>query len=876
MPIPILATKLHLPQPRPNGVARPHLIARLEAAQHCGLRLISAPAGFGKSSLLSEWQASTQQQVAWLALDEGDNDPSRFFSYLVHAIQTIVPTVGGAALALIQAQPQAIEQALINLINEISSSSKSINLVLDDYHVIENHALDQALSYLLEHLPTSLRLVIATREDPNLPLARLRARGQLAELRSADLRFSLAEAQEFLNNAMHLELSEPEVAALEARTEGWIAGLQLAGLSMQHQTDRQGFIASFTGSHHFVMDYLLEEVLQHQPPAIQQFLLHSSILNRMCGSLCDALLPNNEQTGQSTLEYLEQANMFIVALDHERRWYRYHHLFGELLRQRLQRSLAQQATTSLEALHIRASSWFEQNDLEIEAFEHAAAANAIERAERLIEGKRVPLQFQGALLPIMHWLQGLPTDVLNQHPSLWVTAASVWLATGQVNGIEQRLQAAEQALAIHELSPKSQDLIGRIAAIRGTLALSQNDANTIIAQSEHALAHLAPDNLSFRTSTVWKLGYAYQLQGQRGAAKHAYEQAISIGQRSGNLVTVLLASIGLGNLHESDNRLILAATTYQQVLNGCSKLALPAANCGAELGLARIYYQSNQFDLAEQHYQRALQAAQLLQHTDREVACQVVKARLLIAQGQLEQASLLLEQAQIAAQQHRHTTQPAKIAAEQLRIHLLRGQIQAAQQLAQSHSLVIGQAQVFLAQQQPSAALAVLKPALEQAQANDWLDQQLWLSCMQSLVLTALGEHGQALQILTKMLLTAEAEGFVRIFLDHGSAMQTLLASINPQSAQAAYRDSLLAQFARENPKQLYPTTLSLLDLLSQREREVLQLIAQGYSNQAICQQLHLALDTVKGHNRRIFEKLQVQRRTEAVARARELGLLSQ
>ncbi len=876
MPIPILATKLHIPQPRPNGVARPQLIKRLEDAQHCGLSLISAPAGFGKSSLLSAWHATTQHSLAWLALDERDNDPSRFFSYVIHAVQTILPAVGAGSLSLIQTQPQAIEQALTSLINELSSVTSLNIVVLDDYHVIENHAIDQALSFLLEHLPASLRLVIATREDPNLPLARLRARGQLHELRSADLRFSLAEAQLFLNQAMQLDLSTTDVAALEARTEGWIAGLQLAALSMQQQPDRSSFIASFTGSHHFVMDYLLEEVLQQQTPAIQQFLLQTSILNRMCGSLCDALLAADATAGQSTLEYLEQANMFIVPLDHERRWYRYHHLFGELLRQRLMRSLAQQSTTSLERLHIRASMWFEHNELELEAFEHAAAANDIERAERLIEGKRVPLQFQGALLPIMRWLQALPTSVLNQHPSLWVTSASIWLATGQVNGIEQRLQAAEQAIAERELSPKLGDLIGRIAAIRGTLALSQNDASQIIAQSERALRYLAADNLSFRTSTVWKLGYAYQLQGQRSAAKHAYNEAISISQKSGNLVTVLLASTGLGNLQESDNQLKLATTTYHYILANCQNVGMPAANCGAELGLARIYYQSNQLELAEQHYQRGLQQAQLLQHTDREVACQVIKARLLIAQGQLDQASLLLAQTSEAAQSHHHTNQHAKIAAEQVRICLMRGQLNQAQQLAQTHGLPIGQAQVYLAQQQPSAALAVLKPAFERAQTNGWHDQQLWLRCMQSLVLAALGEHGQALQLLKTSLITAETEGFVRIFLDHGVAMQTLLSSINPQSGQANYRDYLLQQFAADHTNQLYPTTPTLLDLLSQREREVLQLIAQGHSNQAICQHLHLALDTVKGHNRRIFEKLQVQRRTEAVARARELGLLSQ
>ena len=414
MSTPVLATKLYIPPPRHNAISRPHLLARLNAGLQCKLTLISAPAGFGKTALLSAWISelkttnsalqekrsrqpgvirnaeSTNPQVAWLSLDEGDNDPARFLTYFVAALQTLAPQIGSGVVATLQSpQPPPGEVLLTLLLNDLATLNEPFVLVLDDYHVIESKAVDQALTFLLEHLPPQMRLIIATREDPSLPLARLRARNHLSELRISDLRFTLREAADFLSQVMALKLSSEEIAALESRTEGWVAGLQLAALALQGQHsihgqhDTSSFIKSFTGSHRFVMDYLVEEVLQQQSPTIQRFLLRTSILNRLCASLCEALL--DEPAGQATLQALEQANLFIIPLDNQRRWYRYHHLFAELLRQRLHQqnesSLAS-GQSDIDKLHIRASQWFESNGLEFEAFQHAENKHDGGRAER--------------------------------------------------------------------------------------------------------------------------------------------------------------------------------------------------------------------------------------------------------------------------------------------------------------------------------------------------------------------------------------------------------------------------------------------------------------------------------------------------------------
>jgi LuxR family maltose regulon positive regulatory protein len=526
MPTPILATKLYIPRLRPNVVSRPRLLERLNEGLHRKLTLISAPAGFGKTTLLGAWVALIERPVAWLSLDEGENDPAPFLTYFVAALQTIAATIGEGVLSALQSpQPPPPEAILTALLNDLTTIQDPFVLVLDDYHMIAAKAVDQALTYLVEHLPPQMHLVIATREDPALPLARLRARGHLTEVRAADLRFTPSEAAAFLTQGMGLKLSAEDIAALERRTEGWIAGLQLAALSLQGHEDATSFIASFTGSHHFVLDYLLEEVLGQQSERIQQFLLRTSILDRMSGPLCDAVVLDSTASGQATLEHLEHANLFLVPLDNERRWYRYHHLFAELLRQRLHQSTAsspQDEGRGVDELHLRASQWYEDQGLSIEAFQHAAAAHDVERAARLIEGDGMPLQFRGAVTPVLHWLESLPKTVLDARPSLWVMYASALSMTGHLTDIEPKLQAAEAAMPRAEPEDTTRNLVGHIAAIRALLAAAQNQVEPMLAQSRRALEYLHPNDLSSRPFTLWTLGFASFLQGDRARARQAY------------------------------------------------------------------------------------------------------------------------------------------------------------------------------------------------------------------------------------------------------------------------------------------------------------------------------------------------------------------
>ncbi len=881
MSTPILATKLYIPPTRPELVRRPRLIERLNEGLHRKLTLISAPAGFGKTTLVSEWVAGCERPTAWLSLDEGDNDLTRFLTYLVVALQTIAPIVGKGVLGVLQSpQPPPTESILTALLNDITTIPDNFVLVLDDYHAIDAKPVDHALTFLLDHLSPQMHLVIATREDPQLPLARLRGRGQLTELRVADLRFTPSEAAGFLNQGMGLNLSSEDIAALETRTEGWIAGLQLAAISMQGHQDAASFITSFTGSHHFVMDYLVEEVLQQQPESIQTFLLHTSILDRLCGPLCDAVLLASDASGQETLEYLEHANLFLIPLDNERNWYRYHHLFADLLRQRLHQSSASptgDAESHVNELHFRASVWYENNGLEIEAFHHAIAAYDVERAVRLIEGAGMPLHFRGGVAPVLNWLESLPRTVLDAWPSLWTAYASVLLVTGQGTRVEQTLQAAEAALQGAEPDDKIRDLVGRIAAIRATVAAYQNQVETIITQSRRALEYLHPNNLAFRTSTVWKLGFAYHVQGDRAAARRAYAEVIAIGQASGNIIFTIAATIGLGSLQEAENQLYLAAQTYRRALQLFGDHPLPVA-CVAHLGLARIGYEWNDLDAAQQHGQQSLQLARQIENTDRFVACEVFLVRLKLALGDVDGAGAILAEARQFERQHNFVLQMPEVAAAQVLTLLRQGNLAAAAHLAQTHELPLSQARVHLAQGDPSAALAALEPLRRQAEAKNWADERLKVMILQAVAHHAHGEKDKAVYLLGDALALAEPGGFIRIFVDEGLLMAQLLSEVAARGMMPSYTGKLLAVFeaeaqTSEDKSYLLPPQ-PLIEPLSQRELEVLQLIAQGLSNHEISERLFLALNTVKGHNQKIFGKLQVQRRTEAVARARELGLL--
>ncbi len=940
MATPILATKLYVPPPRRNVVLRSRLIERLNEGLALGRRLslISAPAGFGKTTLVGEWVAGPWRaapgqvcerlepkvRVAWLSLDEGDNDPARFLAYLVAALQNVAGHIGEGVLGLLEAPPlPPIEATLTTLLNDITAIPDHFVLVLDDYHVIDSRPLDDALTFLLEHLPPQMHLVIATREDPHLSVARLRARGQMTELRAADLRFTPSETADFLNQVMGLNLSAEDIAALEIRTEGWIAGLQLAAISMQGRQDTADFILSFTGSHHFVLDYLLEEVLHRQPTGVQTFLLRTSILDRMCGPLCDAVLhgdvcchpqdydrnsadtdrhPTPSSSGQETLEYLEHANLFIVPLDNERRWYRYHHLFAELLRQRLGQSLS---SAELSELHIQASEWYEHNGLALEAFQHAAVANDVERAERLIESKEMNLHLLSVVRPILDWLASLPKTVLDAKPRLWVRSATLALMAGQTTGVEEKLQAAEQALHGVEPDQNIRDLIGQMACARATLALTHYDPEAMVIQAQRALGYLHPENLTFRFTAHWALASAYRWQGDRSAAARACQESLAISQKARGMFSKILSISTLGELLELDNQLYQAAETYRQVLDLAGEHPQPSVE-GVHLGLARICYEWNDLDAAETHGQQSLQLARLYDHViDRFIVSQVFLARLKLARGDVGDAAAMLAQAEQSAHQKNFTLRLPDIAAIQVLALIRQGQVAAAAQLARQYELPLSQARVLIAQNDPSAALQILEPLRQQAEARGWADQRLQTMVLQAVAQYMRGEKEKAGHVVGEALTLAEPGGFIRLFVDEGEPMRLMISDFRSKIENRALADyvcRLLAAFpvARSQVRDPKSETLApharagvldqksrlcsakrtrdlrseIVEPLSQRELQVLRLIASGLSNDEIGGRLFLALDTVKGHNRRIFDKLQVQRRTEAAARAHELGLV--
>ena len=903
MPEPLLLTKLYAPPPRHNLVLRPRLIERLNEGLSSGrkLTLISAPAGFGKTTLISEWIAGPKQcppgqvcgkTVAWLSLDEADNDPARFVTYLVAALQTIKAGIGDGLMASLRSpQPMQIEAILTSLLNEIAISPEHFVLILDDYHNTDSKPVDQSLGFLVENQPPQMHLVITTREDPQLPLARYRARGQLTELRAADLRFTPEEAAEFFNQITGLSLSVENISALETRTEGWIAGLQLAALALialrGHQ-DTNSFIKSFTGSHHFVLDYLVEEVLQHQTDRVQAFLLHTSILDRICGPLCDAILSDSPVSGQKNLEYLERSNLFIVPLDNERHWYRYHHLFGDLLRKRLTQRLSHQ---EINALHIKASEWFENNDLILEAFHHAAEADDIERAERLMESKQMPLYQRDAAYAILNWLESLPTTILDRKPTFWWKQASLMLVMGQTEGVEEKLQATEASIAATTLPGFDQDdltrnLIGKIAVARSMLALTHGDTENMFVQAHRALENLHPNNLSYRSSATRTLGFAYYFKGDWAAAYQAYADALSLAQRAGDVTNCLLASIRLGQMQELRNQLCLAAETFQGVLQHIGEYSPPNSPVVYN-GLAWIYYEWNDLDTAERYGELGLQMAQRYdQVIDRVILNALLLGYIRLAKGDIPGAESFLLLAEESVRQKKHDLRLPDIAGMRVSIDLQLGNTSEAYHLAQQYDLPLLHARVFFALGDPSEAVKVLIPYHQKAEANGFENERLRAQVLLAFAYYLQGDEEPSRKMLTEALTQTEPEGFIRLFIDRGEQMRMFLLEYKswiekkdgkrPHPLQG-YVEKILAAFPELKPLSALKTnnlTSEMVEPLSQRELEVLELICQGLSNQEICERLFLALDTVKGHNRRIFDKLQVHRRTEAIARARELRLL--
>lgn len=869
MQTPILATKLFAPRLREQTVARTRLVERLNTGLSNKLTLVSASAGYGKTTLVSEWIASlNSHRVGWFSLDSADGDPSRFLAYLLAALQKAMKGLGAdASLMLAAPQPPPPEAIITSLVNELSTLTESILLVLDDYHSIDSPQVDQIISFLLENQPGQLHLVITTREDPNLPLARLRARSQLNELRAVDLRFTNSEASDFLRKVMGLQLGPEETAALEKRTEGWIAGLQLAALAMQGQDDTSSFIESFTGSHRFVLDYLLEEVLQQQSPEIYQFLLRTSILSRMCGPLCDALLQQTGQASARLLETLERDNLFVIPLDQERRWYRYHHLFADFLKQRL---LAMEAH-QINEYHIRASEWLGNNGLEFEAFQHAVLANDIPRAERLTELPGMPRHFRSVANTIIAWVDGLPKEIKDARPSLWLRGASIRLVAGQTAGVAELLLATESSLQNQPENAVTRNLAGSIAAARSTLALTQYRPDEIFVQAGRALELLAPDSLGFRFTAHWTMGFAHFMLGDRQAALRTYQQSLTFAKESGEFFSLILAAGSAGTLQILENQLREARQTYEMALPQSREHLIPAFT-DAYLGMGRIHYEWNQLELATEYAEKSLHLAHQYDHSvDRYLLSEALLACIYLTQGNQTAAAPLLRSLEQAVKQPDLVRRMPEAITDLVTALIKRGDPSTALGIAEMHQLPLSQAQAILAQNKPAQAQPILAAVQNEMKTRGWKSEELKACTWLALAQRALGQKEEALQTIDQALVMAQPGGFIRLFLDGADPMRLLLAewkTHNKDAHRGSYVEEILAAFPRPG------AASSSVESLTPRELEVLQLIAQGSSNQEIGEKLFLALSTVKGYNQKIFDKLQAQSRTEAVARAREQKLI--
>jgi LuxR family maltose regulon positive regulatory protein len=915
---PLLKTKLYIPPLRPGMVSRPRLIAKLEDGLRPGNKLIllSAPAGFGKTTLLSEWatRCEPRMPVGWISLDAGDNDPVRFWSYLISALETIHKGVGvDVQIALRSRQPPPIEELLTGLINQVVGISIPLALVLDDYHVVDAQPIHSALGFLLDHLPSQMHLIIATRADPPLHLSRLRARSQMVELRTDDLRLTVDEATAFLNDAMDLQLSAEDVAALEARTEGWIAGLQMAALSLQGQSREQAhsFVRAFTGSHRYVLDYLTDEVLLRQPADRQRFLLQTSILDRLSASLCDAVCEqaggSAELTagGQEMLAQLDAANLFVVPLDDSRRWYRYHHLFAELLRRRL----GQTQGDLVPELHRRASAWYERHRLIAKAVQHALASGDMERAGRLVGGNTLSMMEYGELRAIERWIDALPEEMMRAQP--WLSIAHAWLLafTGQLDAAETALASAADGLVGPSQaggpSPESRWLGGHIACIRAYVVGLEGDPLQAAELAREALSLLPSEDLLTRGWVTMALGIYLYRAGDLGGADQALAKAVAISRATGDSHVAVLALCNLAVAHRDRGKLARAANTFRDALQLAREYAdragqqLPVS-AYAHTYLAAVLCEWNDPQAALDHVYQGIELCERWGEPQLLVGSYMQLAGILVSVGDTDGALDAAHKAKAAARML-SPGYAARVDPVEALAQLRRGNVEAAIQWADTPDVGLSgrdgpyeywarcgiRARVRMAQGRTDEALEELAGVLQAAEAAESQLHVIASLRLQALALQARGELDRALAALERALALAEPEGYVRRFIGEGAPMGDLLREAAARGIAAGYVEKLLSALDQEakahangtqqrddSPMVLDRPSPVLVEPLSARELQVLRLLAAGLSNLEIAEELYLSVNTIKTHTRNIYGKLGVRSRLQAANRAEELQLL--
>jgi LuxR family maltose regulon positive regulatory protein len=895
VPAALLETKLYVPRSRRGLVPRPRLSERLDRGTASKLTLVSAPAGFGKTTLLTEWLAAgpaDERLAAWLSLDQADNDPASFWTYVIAALRTVASGVGESALTLLQApQSPPIETVLTALLNDLGTTAGDIVLVLDDYHVIDASDVQDGMAFLLDHLPPWLHVVIASRADPAVPLARWRVRGELVEIRAAELRFTPDEAAAYLNEMMGLQLTAQDVAALEARTEGWIAALQLAALSMQGRDDVAGFIAGFAGDDRYVVDYLVEEVLQRQPDRVQAFLLQTSILGRLSGPLCDAL--TGQGGGKAMLEALDRGNLFLVPLDDRRRWYRYHHLFADVLHARL----LDERPGQVPDLHRRASAWYEQNGERAVAIGHALAAEDFGRAADLVELAIPAMRRSRQEAALRGWLKALPDEVVRVRPVLSVGLAGALLAVGEFEGVEGRLRDAERCLGetTAEMGVDDEEFRRVPAGIelyRSALAMARGDVLGTVRHARRAIDFSPEEDHLVRASAAGMSGLAFWTSGDLEAGYSAYAECVAGLRRAGHIADIFGCAIALADIRSAQGRLGEAMRTYEQALQGAPEQGGPVLRGTADMyvGMSEVYRERDDLPAAIQHLLRSQELGEHNGLPQNRYRWRVAMARVRQAEGNLAGALDLLNEAErLYIGDFFPNVRP--VPALKARVWIAQGRLGEALGWAREQGLSadddlsylrefehITLARLLLARHQDEPAerslhqaTRLLERLLRAAEAGERTGRVIEILVLQALTRQRLGDIPAALACLERAVTLAEPEGYVRVFIDEGPPMASLLRALAKQGTAGNYVRRLLAAVTETGPGS--PVKQALIEPLSERELEVLRLLGTELDGPDIARELMVSLNTVRTHTKHIYAKLAVTNRRAAVRRAAELDL---